>query len=140
MSASCIALEQNVETKSQVERQLTNVGGGASIQILHSPLSSRSEYQFDRSEMRRLTQPEGADWIFVDGPAGPDGCRTHTLPVLAQYSRPGAIWFLDDAFRDDELETLRVWSQTRGLTMEGIYPIGKGLATGKIEQPGRFIP
>ena len=134
-----VALEQDAETKSQVEHQLAQGGGNASIRILHSPLSPRSEYQFDRPEMRHLTQPEGADWIFIDGPAGPDGCRTHTLQVLAQYSRAGATWFLDDAFRDGELETLRVWSKTRGLTVEGIYPIGKGLATGKIEHPDQFI-
>ena len=134
-STRVVSLEQSLETKARVEKHLSEAGLGGSVCILAAPLSPESEYQFEDGSMRDSTAPMGGDWVFVDGPAGPDGCRTHTLLTLAAYCRAGARWFLDDAFRDGELETLRLWSQNPGLSVEGIYPIGKGLATGKIERP-----
>jgi hypothetical protein len=134
-SIRVVSLEQSVKTKERVERRLSEAGLGDPVHIIAAPLSVQAEYQFGKSEMRDVTAPVGCDWVFVDGPAGPNGCRTHTLLALAAYCRPSARWFLDDAFRDGELETLRQWSQNPGLSVEGIYPIGKGLATGKIEQP-----
>ena len=136
-SIRVVSLEQSVETKERVERRLSEAGLDESVHIIAAPLSMQAEYQFGKSEMRDITAPVGCDWVFIDGPAGPNGCRTHTLLALAAYCRPSARWFLDDAFRDGELETLRLWSQNPGLSVEGIYPIGKGLATGKIEQPHR---
>jgi predicted O-methyltransferase YrrM len=136
-SIHIISLEQSVETKGRVERRLSEAGLGESVCIVAAPLSARSEYQFEAREMANMVAPPGGDWVFVDGPAGPEGCRTHTLLALAGYCRPGARWFLDDAFRDGELETLRFWSQSPGLSVEGIYPIGKGLATGTIEEPAQ---
>jgi len=50
--------------------------------------------------------------------------------MLAKFSHHGARWFLDDAFRDGELGILRKWQRLPGIEVNGIYPIGKGLATG----------
>lgn len=137
VSIRVVSLEQSIEAKGRVERRLFGAGLGEPVHIIAAPLSMEAEYQFGRGEIRDIIAAVGCDWVFVDGPAGPNGCRTHTLLALAAYCRPGARWFLDDAFRDGELETLRQWSQNPGLSVEGIYPIGEGLATGKIEQPHR---
>ena len=54
--------------------------------------------------------------------------------MLAPYSRAGTRWFLDDAFRDGELDILRNWARQPEFGVQGIVPIGKGLATGVIRK------
>ena len=72
------------------------------------------------------------DWVLIDGPVGRPGCRAYTLPDLAPYCRPGARWFLDDAFRDPELKILSNWSENPDFAVDGILPTEKGLATGTV--------
>src|SRR5262249_28776227 len=63
--------------------------------------------------------------------AAADGGRSS--PLLKLFLRPGARWFLDDGFRNSELYCLNAWSQMSWLTVDGIYPFGKGLATGRVK-------
>ena len=58
-----------------------------------------------------------------------------TLPQLAPLCAAGAKWFLDDSLRDGELRALQVWANLPGITVQGIYPLGKGLATGFVMDP-----
>jgi hypothetical protein len=44
-------------------------------------------------------------------------------------------WFLDDAFRDGELGVLNQWTGLSGIFVDGIYPIGKGLGAGVVNDP-----
>jgi hypothetical protein len=50
--------------------------------------------------------------------------------MLERFARPGARWFLDDAFRDGELDCLRGCHQLPRFAVVGIWPVGKGLAAG----------
>ena len=99
---------------------------------MHAPLSAASRYCIDLEQVKRHLDGRALDWVLIDGPAGPEGCRDTTLPGVISLCRDGARWFLDDALRDGELKILRDWSRLRGVYLEGIYPIGKGLATGRI--------
>jgi len=53
-------------------------------------------------------------------------------PMLERFARPDARWFLDDAFRDGELDCLREWNQQQRCSIAGIWPIG-GLAMGTVQ-------
>lgn len=70
------------------------------------------------------------------------GRRVRTAVGLQRFLRwhniavQGARWFLDDAYRDGELEVLNKWTGLTGIIVDGIYPIGKGLGTGFVTDPG----
>ena len=133
---SVVSLEQNLGVKKALERRLERCGLQQGVTVLHSPVSKEGEYQLEPNELREHLGSEKVDWVVIDGPAGPDGCRASTLAFLARFCRPGARWFLDDAFRDGELGALNKWNGLPGIVVDGIYPIGKGLAAGIVSDPG----
>ncbi|MGA8849118.1 MAG: glycosyltransferase [Dehalococcoidia bacterium] len=132
-----ISLEQDEHIKRMVEQRLAENGLDKWAEILYAPIIVEHEhdieiwnYDADRANLSAKLGARKADWVLVDGPAGPKGCRFGTVPMLAKFSRRGASWFLDDAFRDGELEILRRWQRLPNIKVVGIYPIAKGLATG----------
>lgn len=124
-----ISLEQDQGFMERVEDQLKGSGLSEWVQLIYAPLDDRAIYDID-SLGNVLTPQTKIDWILVDGPAGPPGCRFHTLPIFIKFCRTGARWFLDDAFRDAELGILGQWDNLPDISVEGIYPVGKGLAKG----------
>lgn len=83
--------------------------------------------------LREVISPQSkVDWILIDGPAGSPGCRFNTLPTLLRFCHVGTRWFIADAFRDAEMKVLHQWQNIQNIAVEGIYPIGKGLATGQV--------
>ena len=134
-SHSLVSLEQNLWVKQAVETRLQACRLEQHVNVMHSPVSGRGEYQLDPNLLRAHLGSEKADWVVIDGPAGPDGCRASTLPSLAQFCRPGTRWFLDDAYRDGELDVLNAWNGLGGVVVDGIAPIGKGLGMGIVNDP-----
>jgi hypothetical protein len=134
-SRSLVSLEQNLWVKKAVESRLQACRLGQYVNVMHSPVSRRGEYQLDFNRLRTHLGAEKADWIVIDGPVGPDGCRASTLPSLAPFCRPGARWFLDDAYRDGELQVLNEWNGLGGIVVDGIAPIGRGLGMGIVNDP-----
>jgi hypothetical protein len=120
-SGSLLSVEQNLWVKKEIEARLQDCGLKQHVSVIHSPVSRRGEYQIDPDQLRRHLGSDKADWVVIDGPAGPDGCRAPTLPFLAQFCRPGARWFLDDAFRDGELGILNEWTGLTGIVV-GLNP------------------
>ena len=135
-----VSLEQSSEVKQETESRLAKDGLSKHIRILHVPVSEQGRYELETDQLALQLGEEKVDRLLIDGPAGPDGCRVWTLPLLSKLCRPGARWFLDDAFRDGELSVLREWCRLPGVVVEGIYPIGKGLATGVVKDPGQVTP
>jgi len=133
--SALLSLEQNLWVKEAVERRLEASGLTNCVTVLHAPVSKEGDYRFDSDELSEHLGSKKADWLIIDGPAGPEGCRASTLPFLARFCRPGARWFLDDAFRDGELGVLNDWAGLTEIAVEGVYPIGKGLGTGIVINP-----
>jgi predicted O-methyltransferase YrrM len=129
-----VSLEQGKEVRDQAESRLRTCGLGG-VHVLHAPLDANCNYTFDCTVVEACLHGVKLDWILIDGPAGPERCRLETLPNLALFCRPGTRWFLDDAFRDGELEILNTWARMPGIKVEGIYALGKGLATGVVTDP-----
>lgn len=132
-----ISLEQDAPYAAEMSRRLAGHGLRGMSAILNAPLDEQHNYRFDPDLLAMNLGGRKAGWLVIDGPSGPEGCRAGTLPALARYCSPGARWFLDDAFRDGELDTLIAWERLPGVRVEGIYPVGKGLATGIITAPGK---
>lgn len=134
-SSIIFSFEQDMRIKQAVDSRLAECGLSNYVQIWHTPISEQGKYEFDVNKLWEELGSGKVDWLLIDGPSGPEGCRVWTLPLLARFCRPGARWFLDDAFRDGELQVLRGWSRLPGIVVEGIYPIGKGLGTGVVKDP-----
>jgi hypothetical protein len=130
--AVIVSVEQDAGVREKVEQRLAENGMSEGVHVLHAPLSEASRYRIDVDAIRQCLGGHELDWVLIDGPAGPDGCRVSTLPDVMELCADGARWFLDDALRDGEIGILREWSRLREVTVEGIYPIGKGLATGTV--------
>ena len=138
-SSIVFSLEQDFQLKQVIESRLAEYGVSDRVQILHTPISEQGKYELDTNKLWEQLGSKKVDWLLIDGPSGPEGCRVWTLPLLARFCRPGARWFLDDALRDGELRVLREWLRLPGIVVEGIYPIGKGLGTGVVKDPQLFI-
>lgn len=123
-------LEQDIDIKRLIEKRLLENSLERQVEIFYAPTTDEGKYILDMGAFREKLGDKKADWILIDGPAGPVGCRFWTLPLLSQFCLSGARWFLDDAFRDGEIEVLRSWQQFPGILVNGIHPLGKGLGTG----------
>lgn len=132
------SLEQDIQVKQEIDAKLMKNKLERYIHVLHVPVSDMGEYKLCINKLWKELGIEKADLLLIDGPLGPEGCRLSTLPLLARFCRPGARWFLDDALRNGELWILRKWSCLPGVRVEGIYPLGKGLGTGVVEDPHQF--
>ncbi len=132
-----ISLEQDEQVKRTVEQRLAESDLDKWAEIVYAPIKVEQmcdmeiwNYNVDEAYLNDKLGTRKADWVLVDGPSGPAGCRLGTVPMLAKFSHRGARWFLHDAFRDGELEIVRKWQRFPGIEVNGIYPVGKGLATG----------
>ncbi|MBC9934388.1 class I SAM-dependent methyltransferase [Chitinophaga qingshengii] len=127
-----LSLEQDSKEKARLEGRLKELGLEKGIHIYHLPVSGPGEgYDFRQfGGLAALPFMEPFDWLIVDGPAGGDESRYNTVPSLQSMARPGATFFLDDSLRDAEMSILERWNNLPGIKVEGIYPIGKGLAVG----------
>ncbi len=70
--------------------------------------------------------------VLVDGPAGENGIRFGTVPLVRDFVAQNAMVFLDDGLRDSELHTAELWNLLGYVRWEGIRWEGKGLLTGRI--------
>jgi len=133
--AAVFSLEQDARVKEQISARLRKNGLAATVDVLEAPLSPQHRYELNVKDLSNRLGARRADLLLIDGPSGRPGCRAWTLPLLAPLCRPGAVWFLDDAFRDGELLVLNAWKRVRGIAVAGIHPIGKGLGVGRVTDP-----
>jgi len=125
-----ISIEQSVEVKSEVESRLSR--HGLRSEILYFP-AEPTGYAISLDALKRVLDGKLVDFVIVDGPAGPNGCRTGTLQKILSFCRNGAQWYLDDSYRDSELSTLAQWSEAEEILIRGIIPLEHGIATGIVK-------
>ncbi|CAL1519218.1 class I SAM-dependent methyltransferase [Chitinophaga sp. MM2321] len=130
-----LSFEQDEKEQDRLNARLKELGLEKGVQIYYVPVSDPAKgYDFHlQGGVEALPGMTKFDWLVVDGPNGADNSRYNTVPVLQQLANPGAVWFLDDSFRDGEFAILEKWAALPGVEVEGIYPIGKGLGTGKFK-------
>jgi len=72
------------------------------------------------------------DLILIDGPAGENGIRFGTVPLVSEFVDPNAVVIVDDGLRDSELDTADQWDRLGYVQWEGIRWEGKGLLSGRV--------
>jgi ubiquinone/menaquinone biosynthesis C-methylase UbiE len=77
------------------------------------------------------------EMILIDGPAGENGIRFGTVPLVNHVVAPHAVVYLDDGLRDSELATADLWNRLGYVQWKGIRWEGKGLLSGTIRP---FMP
>lgn len=70
------------------------------------------------------------DCVVIDGPAGDNGVRFGTIPLVCHHLAPRASVFLDDGLRDSELDTADQWDRLKYVHWDGMRWTGKGLLCG----------
>jgi hypothetical protein len=131
-----ISVDQSPTYVTETESILRTHGLGSYVQLYTVPLDFSGSYDFGAIALSEILNGKGPEWILVDGPFGPPGCRERSLTDISHLCKPGARWFLDDAFRDAEIGILRRWKSNSKIRVDGIIPTEAGLATGHIRPPG----
>jgi glycosyltransferase involved in cell wall biosynthesis/predicted O-methyltransferase YrrM len=106
--------------------------------IVHLSPSQDGTYDFSRSIVNDEANDSPFDLLVIHGWLGPPGSFFNALPHLARYCRPNALWILTPAFRDGELQLIQERKAMPGLQVDGIYPLMKGMAIGRIIDPSKF--
>jgi hypothetical protein len=127
-----VSLDQSADYAAGTRARIDACGWAHLVDVLVAPLGADANYIISPSTMTAALGSRRADWIFIDGPSG---YRTGTVPSLAAFARTGTRWFLDDAFEPAYFAAVEAWSTWPGLRVDGIVPIGKGLAVGTITDP-----
>ena len=125
-----ISLETDERHKAAVEQRLIDNQLADVSKILQ--LSRGDCGAFELEPLKENLAGASIDLVLIDGPSGPRGCRRDTLPAVLPYCKGGTQWLMDDAFRDGELEFLRIWRDALNIKIDGIFPIGKGFAVGQV--------
>lgn len=132
------SVEQNEWQVEKSLRQITTHGLEDSVRILHAPLTVQTieglaTECYDLPDMRLTEFLNGTrpDMVLVDGPSGEGTVRFGTLPLLHAHTAPQAVFYLDDAFRPEELDVAERWNRLPYLSLLSLRKIGKGLLVGQ---------
>ena len=136
-TVTVVSLEQGADARADTERLLADSGLAGLVNILTCPVDEAGAYRASAGDVAAALGGRRPTWILIDGPYGPPGCRADTLLRFGSICAPNCRWFLHDSFRDGEMQALMRWSRTPGLRVDGIFPVGMGLATGAVTTPGK---
>lgn len=107
--------------------------------VLHAPLVEQridgfltSCYWVDGCRLEAELNGARANLLVVDGPVARGMRRFGTIPLLNRFLEAGAKFYLDDAFRDWELQIARMWLRAGYVNVWGIHPFPKGLLVGSV--------
>lgn len=129
-SGIVISIEQSKAEAEKTSARLSKHGMANNGRVLFMETDAAGKIIVDHQKISQELHGKKVDMLFVDGPAGPTGCRENTLkdsiPVLARTGN----WFLHDAYRTGELDIINQWNNTNGIFSRGILAYGNGLCVG----------
>jgi predicted O-methyltransferase YrrM len=129
-----VSIEQSENYAREINALLSSLNLHKNVLVLHSNLVEQEInglatfcYDLKNSVIRSTLGSDSVDFVVIDGPSGGHMNRYGTLPLIKEHLHKGALIFLDDAFRDWELEVAQLWKDLDWISMRGIHNIGKGL-------------
>jgi predicted O-methyltransferase YrrM len=122
--------EQALATRASLDRD----GLSERVSVQAAPLVARDRggkvlpaYLFEPASLR---SPDPLDIVFVDGPPAALGGREGALYQFLEMTRPGSVFVLDDASRNEERAALAAWEANLSgrIEIRRIPSFAKGLA------------
>lgn len=89
-------------------------------------------YQLPPALLDQFFEDAHPECVVIDGPAGDNGVRFGTIPLVFRHLAPHASVFLDDGLRDSELDTADQWGRLQYVHWDGMRWTGKGLLCGRL--------
>lgn len=133
-----ISIEQNAEYVAETTALLERLGLTRNVEIIHAPLKRQviegvETTCYDIPERLAVAAAdEVVDLVVIDGPAAESGARFGTLPFARPLIAGDAVFLLDDALRDSEIDTATMWARLPYIRLEGVFLVGKGVLRGRI--------
>lgn len=119
-----ISVEHDATHAKRTAQVLEQAGLSSWVQPVVAPLVERrvGDRAFNWYGLDPLlrTFNEKIDFLFVDGPPGKmqSLSRYPALPILQQYLAPGALVFVDDGGRADEMHMIKLWRELQVVAFE----------------------
>jgi len=131
------SLEQDGASIEGTRNLLRALGLDACVKIFHAPLASQviegvqtSCYSLPTAFVQTVATLRPS-FVVIDGPAA-ETDRFGTLPLIRPYLKVNALFYLDDALCDGELDLPRLWARLPYIEVNGIYLTEKGLLQGNV--------
>ena len=130
-SGIVISIEQSRSEAEKTSARLAKHGMANNGRVLFMETDAAGKIIADHQKISQELHGKKVDMLFVDGPAGPTGCRENTLKSSMTLLAPTGHWFLHDSYRTGELKIIEQWSNLNGVMISGILSYGNGLGIGK---------
>ncbi len=135
-SPHILSIEQDAEWAAWTQQTLKNLKLDHLAEVLHCPLKNREVdgkvyLAYDWNAVR-MNSGWRSDLIFVDGPAAGDLSRALAVIDGLPFAKPECVVLMDDALRHDEICCTQYLQAHGYVDFQGIVPVGKGLALGKV--------
>ena len=134
-SGIVISVEQSRAESEKTSRRLHEHGMSGNGRVVFMDVDSAGRIVVDCEKIAALLNGRKVDMLFVDGPAGPSGCRENTFCDSMPLFSASGHWFIHDAYRTGELNAIARWSSIDGVSVTGILCCGNGLGTGQWQLP-----
>lgn len=126
-----ISVDQNIWAANETRERLRMHCLETYSTVLVMDRRDDDRYSIDIEKLKEALSGRAVEMLFVDGPAGCDGCRDNTLPDSLSLFAEEGDFFVHDALRDGELDILLKWDRIQGVEVAGVMPYGNGLGVGK---------
>ena len=131
-----VSVDQNEWAANETRERLIRHGLGEYSKVLVMGRRDDDRFNIDIEILKETLSGRMVEMLFVDGPAGCDGCRDNTMPESLTLFADKCDIFLHDALRDGELGVLLKWSEIKCVEVAGVIPYGNGLGVGKWKASG----
>lgn len=137
-----VTVDQSADFALQTQSMLERVGTSDMVHMIVADTRAveiegrkTSWYGLNAEKFGRALGGRKADLVIIDGPTaggphGVAGSRFAALPLLKPYLAHEALFFMDDAFRDPELEIAAAWAGLDYVQIFGHTSAGKGVLVG----------
>lgn len=130
------SFDQHTEFAEKSREHLAQLGLARTAQVIYAPLRQYTMddiitecYDLDNNMLKSISMEASHVLVLVDGPAGD---RYATLPLVRDSVPRDTVFYLDDAFRDTELDIAGRWTRYAYARECRLVPIGKGVLCGVI--------
>ena len=124
------SLEHDEKYHDRTRHYLEERGLTSFVELFHAPLISGdlAAGPWQRYDLDSVNLPSDMDFLLIDGPprSVQPLSRYPALPMLASRLSETAVVLLDDAAREDEQETIRLWRDEFPHFVEEELISGKG--------------